>query len=416
MTMQIPVPIVMTDGLARSVADAALYAIWQERDTAEFTTSRKFLAYEPTDVVTIVVDGVSYRVRVDAKVEGANGVLEWTGVIEDSAVYTQDADAAELSAVLTTIPLYSATTLRLLDVPMLRDADDDPGFYFAAVGATTTWRGQQLYQSTDGGTSYGALQNGLTVTGAAIGTTSSALADCARPGMFDEGGSVTVVMIGGGTLSSASREDVLNGANAALVGDEVIQFRTATLVASGIYTLTGLLRGRLGTEDAMGGHASGERFVLLDQNIRTIPQQWDRVGASYYYKAVSLGRTLADTTAETFTNTALRKRPLAPVHLKAGRDGTGAWVIEWVRRTRFNASWRDGVDAPLGEDEEAYEVDVMNGATVVRTITTSTASATYTPAQEAADFGSPTPASLTINVYQMSSEYGRGLAATGTFS
>jgi hypothetical protein len=53
------------------------------------------------------------------------------------------------------------------------------------------------------------------------------------------------------------------GANACLIGSEIVQFRDASLVSAGVYTLKGLLRGRRGTEASMTGHASGERFVLL---------------------------------------------------------------------------------------------------------------------------------------------------------
>ena len=43
---------------------------------------------------------------------------------------------------------------------------------------------------------------------------------------------------------------------------------------------------------------------------------------------------------------------------------------------------------PLAEDSERYEVDVMDGATVKRTIAASVPSAGYTAAQQIADFGS----------------------------
>jgi hypothetical protein len=36
-----------------------------------------------------------------------------------------------------------------------------------------------------------------------------------------------------------------------------------TVLASGLYELSGLLRGRRGTEWAMASHVTGERFILL---------------------------------------------------------------------------------------------------------------------------------------------------------
>ena len=63
---------------------------------------------------------------------------------------------------------------------------------------------------------------------------------------FDEANTVTVTLLGG-ALFSTSEFLVLNGDNAALLGDEIIQFKTATLVSGTTYILSGLLRGRRGT-------------------------------------------------------------------------------------------------------------------------------------------------------------------------
>ena len=68
----------------------------------------------------------------------------------------------------------------------------------------------------------------------------------------------------------------------------------------------------------------------------------------------------------------------------------------------------------IGETTEAYEVDVMNGSTVVRTITGLTApTCTYTAAQQTTDFGSP-QAAVTVRVYQMSAAVGRGYPREAT--
>jgi hypothetical protein len=85
-----------------------------------------------------------------------------------------------------------------------------------------------------------------------------------------------------------------------------------------------------------------------------------------------------------------------------------------VRRTRVNGGWADGTgDVPLGEAAEAYEVDVMDGSTVVRTIATTTPTATYTAAEQTTDFGAP-QASVTIRVHQVSAVVGRGITARAT--
>ena len=126
-----------------------------------------------------------------------------------------------------------------------------------------------------------------------------------------------------------------------------------------------------------------------------------------------MGNPLAWAEPEAFTNNGVNLEPLSPVHVGGGRDAAGDLTINWVRRTRLNAAWRDYIDAPLGEDSESYQVDIMNGAAVMRTIAASSPTASYTAAQQSSDFGSP-QSSITVKVYQLSSRVGRGFPANAT--
>jgi hypothetical protein len=69
----------------------------------------------------------------------------------------------------------------------------------------------------------------------------------------------------------------------------------------------------------------------------------------------------------------------------------------------------DAAEVPLGEESERYEVDIMDGAGVKRTLSATSPSATYTAAQQIADFGSAQSA-LSVNVFQLGAVYGRGSA------
>jgi hypothetical protein len=89
-------------------------------------------------------------------------------------------------------------------------------------------------------------------------------------------------------------------------------------------------------------------------------------------------------------------------------------TFEWIRRSRLEAdSWVGEV--PLSEEREAYAVDILNGAAVVRTIETALPSAQYAAADEIADFGATQP-NLTIRVAQLSATVGRGFAAQATLT
>lgn len=66
-----------------------------------------------------------------------------------------------------------------------------------------------------------------------------------------------------------------------------------------------------------------------------------------------------------------------------------------------------GVASPVGEASESYEIDVMSGSTVKRTIPSATPVITYTAADQTSDFGSPQSA-ITLRIYQLSATVGRG--------
>ena len=67
---------------------------------------------------------------------------------------------------------------------------------------------------------------------------------------------------------------------------------------------------------------------------------------------------------------------------------------------------------PLGEDEERYEIDILDGPAVKRTLTATTPAATYTAAEQTADFGAP-QSSISLRLYQLSATRGRGTARDG---
>ena len=109
-----------------------------------------------------------------------------------------------------------------------------------------------------------------------------------------------------------------------------------------------------------------------------------------FYRAVSIGSDPSLPEAVSFTGEAASLRPYAPVHLRGSRNETGDLTLTWIRRTRYSGEWRDLLDVPLNEASEAFEVDVLDGARqVVRTVSSSTPSITYTAAEQTADFGAP---------------------------
>ncbi|MEI4235238.1 GTA baseplate fiber-binding domain-containing protein, partial [Roseovarius sp. D22-M7] len=236
--------------------------------------------------------------------------------------------------------------------------------------------------------------------------------------------SLTVFMTtGGDRLESVTQDAMLGGANAALVlkadgAPEIIQFRDVTLNADGSYTLSGLLRGRRGTDVFVDGHATGEVFVLLDpDDVETLAIALGDLGLPRAWRAVGFGALFEEAETVTQSHAGRDLMPYAPVGVTATRSGMPDDItLSWIRRTRIGGEWKDGTGTvPLGEAHEAYEVDILDGpgGAVLRTLAATSPCAVYANADILADFGA-VPASLSVKVYQLSTVAGRGFPRTVT--
>jgi hypothetical protein len=207
---------------------------------------------------------------------------------------------------------------------------------------------------------------------------------------------------------------VLGGSNAAAVRNadgawEVLQFETATLVAPATYELSNFLRGQAGTERAMlAPPQAGAPFVLITSALVRVDLSPDDVGLTFQWRFGPADRDLGDpayaAAAYAFAGTGLR--PLSPVHVRGSRIG-GDLLVTWVRRTRIGGDSWEALEVPLGEETERYEVDILDGTTVKRTLVSSTPSVTYTAAQQLTDFGT-LPSAVSVRVFQLSAVWGRG--------
>jgi hypothetical protein len=231
--------------------------------------------------------------------------------------------------------------------------------------------------------------------------------------VFDESTVIRVVMQSG-TLASYTRAEILAQPElgAYLVGAEVLQARTATLVDTLTYDLSGLLRGRRGTEWAISTHTANERVVVLDEaTLNRAPLNTADIDRLAYYKAVTKGRNASTANSEALTFDAVSSQPFSPVRVRGSRS-SGDLTVTWLRRTRKSVNVYLGL-CPLGEESEAYDLVIYTSntyATVARTIRVTTTSATYTSAQQTADFGSP-QATVYAEVFQISATAGRGYPA-----
>lgn len=412
--LNVSLPMVLTDTEAARICERRLVEGWVERNRYTFSTWRRHARVEPTDVITVAKNnGSHHQLRIVRKDESFPGVVKFEALSNGTAAYTSTATGAAAPVPGQTVSAVVPTLMKLLDIPILRDQDDNSGFYVAGGGWTSGWDAAEIHRSDDGGANYFAV--GTVVDESVIGVATTVLGNFAGGNIFDELSSVTVSLITAGELSSASETSVLNFANVALVGNEIVQFKNAVLNANGTYTLSGLLRGRQGTEWAMAGHAAGEQFVLLTTAMIRLDFGAGDIGATRNYKGVSIGEEVADVLGEDFTFAANGLKPLSPVLVGGGIDGStvGNATVNWQKRTRIGgSSWNT---TPLGEASELYDVEIYDStfATLKRTkadLTSPTMS--YPATEQVTDFGVKQD-TLYLKIYQKGSVVGRGFAFSG---
>lgn len=419
-TQAMQVPVGMLPAEAKGVADALLMDALAGMQSTTLSVPLKYAFVEPGDVVEAVAqDGRIYRLRVQTRKD--QGIwLELECKLDDVGALDSAAITDEGYITVQDPASVPDTVLHALDVPLLRDADDQPGFYLAVAPdsvnvATDQWKGANVASSWDD-VDYASLLSILEA--ATVGEALTVLPAWSGGPVFDEASVLRVEMLG--QLSSTNRGAMLldESVNALLVGDEIVRFRNAELVDAdedrGRYTyqLTGFIRGFRGTEWAMGSHVAGERCVLLNRGVRRINTQLNALQVQCWLKATTVGKYISDVQSQAFTDTGRALKPFAPVGLRAlTEEGAGVY-LSWQRRTRL--SYRYGglsPSVPLGEATERYRVQVFAGDLLLRTEIVAQPSYEYTTTLTATD-GLSAGDPVRFEVCQLSESVGAGYITT----
>lgn len=419
--------VVFTPTEAKNRVHAMLYSQWGERVSHETRLPWAFLELDPSDRIKVEFpDGRTYFERLHEADIGANLVLDVKTIGQDSGAYEFDLTADRAGSGRTQAVASPAPAIPFfINTPLLRDTDsggDMYSVYYTAIGhaGSAGYGGATMFRAINGLDYEDLYQEPNDVEwGVIVGTVPP---PSHGPFALDWETQITISpAVSWFELESTTEDLLLAGANACLVGDEVIQFRDAVENADGTWTISNLLRGRRGTEYACDTHTAGESFVFLDNNtIEAQGEPIDAHNAARWFKAVGAGRSLIETAPLEVTYLARDLMPYAPTDIR--RDASGADVeITWARRTRYTGGWVDGTgDVPLNEDFEAYEVyilaDAFDGdlsspaepADYIRKYSTTTSAATYSASEMSADGFDKNLDTLHVVIYQLSGKVGRG--------
>ncbi len=408
---QADLPIVLDDGLAGNIADSWLFEAWAARERASLTLPPSALALEPGDVFSLDVGGLQRDMRVTEISEHGARDIEARSIDRD--VYGRTVVPARPAATPTAVQIGSPAIV-FLDLPLI-DENANPASGFVAA-LQKPWPGSvAIYASAQAS---GFDLKALVSAAATLGVTLDGF-PAGAVGRFDRATKLRVRLTQG-LLSATDDGGMLAGTNRAAIktpsgGWEIIQFANATLVDVGTYELSTFLRGQFGSDAAMADLIpSGATFVLLDSAVTEVALDLGEIKRPLNWRCGPGNRDIGDASFETrehaFQGTGLV--PLAPAHVRASRVGDDI-AIRWTRRTRIGGDSWEVHEVPLGEESERYDVDVMDGAVVKRTLTATQAECVYSAAHQISDFGSA-QTSLSVRVYQISASVGRGSPRAAT--
>ncbi len=406
-------PCVLPQSNAAARAGILLAEAWAGRESARFMLPPDLLALEPGDAIDLAMPGGGRRFRIEEISDAP--VREVLARSLDPHVY-EPPEAPVRGAPVYRPAVFGAPAMAVLDLPLIADDANPYAPWLAA--AALPWPGEiAVVRAGDAGYSLDTL---LTRP-AALGQLTTVLPSgpLAR---YDRHASFEVKLVSG-TLQSISVNDLLVGGNAAAVESapdqwEVLQFANAELVGERTYRLSLLLRGQAGSDPEMVAEvAAGSTFVLLDQAVRQLDVTSADLGLALQLAAGPASRDPADASylSLALTPSGMGLRPLKPVHVSA-RQTIGDIEISWIRRSRIGADNWQGIDIPLGEDSEAYVLEILNGTDVVRQVEVASPTYLYSAADRVTDFGSPLPATLHLRVAQSSATYGPGPFSEKTFN
>ena len=346
----IELPAALAAAGARALAEkAARRATWA-RETLSWRTSELDPAVAPGAIVTVPGETGRWRiVSWEWRSSGVELALQRVPPAEYVTAAATDPGRANPAADLATAP----TALIAFELPWDGSGSGDTAALFAAVSSSGSgWTGAALYvDQGDGGLeSLGTSGRSRSIAGFAL----AALAP-SPPHLFDRSTQLFVELLAAEmVLPVATTRQLAMGANRALLGGELIQFAQAVPLGGRQWQLGGLLRGRAGTADAIEGHFAGEAFVLLDGTPLALDAAI--VGASPTATIAAIGLGDSDPVVSAISCRGATLRPVSPVHPKSTPTAAGELMMSWTRRARGGWIWNDGVDTPLHEQSEAYQV------------------------------------------------------------
>ncbi len=393
------------------MAERWLAELWVGRDKANFSLAPSQIALEPGDVITLPSDPDSlYRLEA-AEIVGELAV-EVSRI--DPAVFGPAPAPASVASSRPAAPPPAPVVPEFLDLLLI--SGDEVAHQPLVAAFASDWPGQVAVYSS-------ATNEGFTLTtvlsrSAIFGVLTEDLSP-GRASLWSRGHAS--LRLSGGSLQSRDPLAVLNGANTVALKRpdrewEIVQFQSALLQPNGDYRLERLLRGQCGTDGlAPLEIPAGARVVVLDGASRQIPLALSARDLERRYRIGPASVEYSDSSyvSETRAFQGVGLRPYAPAHLSVSANTAGDLRATWVRCARIGGDSWQGIDPPLSEAFERYQVQILQNGVPLRATTVDETEFNYAAAEQIAD-GVTAPFILAVR--QISAEFGPGHASEITIN
>jgi hypothetical protein len=298
----------------------------------------------------------------------------------------------------------------VLDIPIWRLTNSDSVLFAGAYGATSGWRGAGIYASIDDGSTFSLAAS--TVTPVTLGDVTQPLLPLPDNALVDVVSKLRIaVPDGAGTQFASISQSAFDrqDSNFVLVGKEIIQYQTATLVGPREYELTTIRRGWYGTWVHLSSHLPGELAVALNEALVAITVPTGELNQVLVTRFVSEGQqTITGTNLNVIPRgNSLRALPVVNIRWRLV-SSSGDMRLDWNRVARKTVAWVDYTDVPLNESIEQYAVEILSATgQLLRTFTVSSSTLVYSHTERVADTGSLL-ANFNVRIYQVTPIVGRG--------
>lgn len=288
------------------------------------------------------------------------------------------------------------TRLALVELPLFGIEDRGVPLLAAfAAGTESGWRRAAL--SLVSGESL--VDVGSTAPSAIIGSVLDALPPH-NVHLIDENAGFRVRLLNDGMdLADRNGSPLDHDAPYGWLNGEFIRFGNCTALGDGVFRISRLRRGCFQSEGAVFTHPAGASFVLVEPDTgRLIDERAFVQGENVEVEALGLADSAP--VSASVTVQALSIKPLAPVHGRFADASDGSVTLSWVRRSRIDAGWRDGVDQTMAEQQEQYLVSLAVNGLPVGEWTSVESHIAFTPFQWAA-FELPPDAMVAAEIRQI---------------